>query len=167
MKRYLFILGTLISLGCFGQIKIDEDIVDEFTGNRQITTEVFNVAKGGMLKGIVGNFDGTYVFYLIPMSDLGCSGVKGNYIIFLFEDGSTLEIEDNGKVDCGSISTGLFLVDYEDFIDKKIKKLRVSRTERTVDYEWNPNTPNLIEILNLVTPNKEVIGTDVELVEVG
>ena len=158
MKQYLFVLCTLMSLGCFGQIKIDEDIVDEFTGNRQITTEVFNVAKGGMLKGIVGNFDETYVFYLIPMTDLGCSGATGNYVIFLFEDGSTLQLEDNGKIDCGSISTGLFLVKYEDFKNKKIKKLRVRRTERTVDYDWNPNTPNLIEILDLVTPIEEDVS---------
>ena len=151
MKRILLVFILLFGYGSvYSQVYVKESSVDEFTGTKTIMTNMFTLTKGNMVKAVVGNLDGMCVLSFATMTDLGCGGAKGNYIIFLFEDGSTINYgEDIAKIDCSVYSECRYILEPNDFVGKKVTKMRIRKTEKRHDYEWK-EVQNMTDILQLV-----------------
>ena len=54
--------------------------------------------------------------------------------MFKFKDGTTLELEDIAKIDCGGGSV-LVQIRLNEFKDKTIDKIRVKKSESYADYQ--------------------------------
>ena len=60
----------------------------------------------------------------------------GNYVIFLFEDGSTLKLDDDiVDVDCEERAVSRFIISPSDLAGKTLKRIRFAQSEGYVDYD--------------------------------
>lgn len=147
MKRCIFLIILLITQISFGQDLIKSaDKVDDFTGVRTLNTNLINVASSekttGNLKMVLGRYIGKdnteqYALNVLSSDDLGCAGANSNYIIFLFQDGTSIKYDkDRAKVDCGDINISIYVIDKSDFENKVISKVRFAKSEGYRDYKW-------------------------------
>lgn len=146
MKIYIFLVTLLMTQLIFGQDLIKSaDKVDDFTGERQLNTNVITVASGkgvGYLKFCLGRYiskdsSDMYALNIISTEDLGCSGSNLNYIHFLFSDGTTLKYDnDQAQVDCNDINISIYVLNKNDFENKIISKVRFAKSSDYADYLW-------------------------------
>lgn len=147
MKKYIFLITLLITQISFGQDLIkDADKVDDFTGVRTLNTNLINVAKSErgtgnlkmlLVKYIRKDITEQYAINVFTLDDLGCSGANSNYIIFLFQDGTSMKYDkDRAKIDCGDFNTSIYVIDKSDFENKVISKVRFAKSEGYKDYIW-------------------------------
>ena len=138
MKKILFtFLAMLMVTSVFSQ-ELRVNTVDEFTKTSKKITKTYTLAKGvTTIKGYVGRFDSSYAFYAFPNLDLGCCGARGNYVIFLFEDGTSHKVDDDiAKIDCAAGSTSIYVIDPADFAGKVISKIRFAQSGSYDDCMW-------------------------------
>lgn len=131
MKR--IILSVIVTLAfTFSnaqELRVNE--TDEFTGDSKRVTKTYKLANGnaGKLEVSaikVGPITGIFVE---STADLGCSGAKGNYIIFKFSDDTTLKLDDDADIECGDDAQSLFVVSPSDFRGKVVIKVRFNQSE--------------------------------------
>jgi hypothetical protein len=154
MVRFIFLLLPFVSIAQY----VDKNEIDEFTGNRVIKVNCMTGKRWGtsdvITKGLLNyvyltsNFvkpkdlaPQTFYFTLgIKSLSAGtCLSPNNGKAIWLFEDKSTLEVNQTSGADCNS---GNLLAQYtitQEQIDKlstgKLSKLRVYTSEGYVDYE--------------------------------
>ncbi len=138
----------LLVRNIFGQaLFLETNSVDDFTGVKRYGTNLVTVANSirsgyGHLKMVVFrhvNPDSTVenILRVLPSTDLGCSGAKGNYVHFLFDDGSSVVYDnDIAPVRCDGLASPAFYIEPSDFTDKVIKKVRFCMSEGYNDYNW-------------------------------
>lgn len=112
--------------------------IDQFTGSTKVITKTYIVGKGvGKLFAYTARVNDDYAIFLFNTVDLGCSGSRNNYVIFLFDDGTTLHLtEDISKVNCKLGSPSIYTVNPEDFIGKTISAIRFSQSESYDDCDY-------------------------------
>ena len=138
MKKIIFLfLVTILTNSVFSQ-ELRVNTVDEFTKTSKKITKTYVLAKGlTTIRGYVGRFDSSYALYAYPNLDLGCCGARGNYVIFLFEDGTSHKLDnDIAKIDCSSGSTSIYIIDPADFAGKVITKIRFAQSGSYDDCMW-------------------------------
>lgn len=156
MKYYIFAFFTFVTMFCAGQVL--EEKVDEFTKVKVVNTSWTELIGGGPMSSLCTNFRllsvDSGVFFLELKMMLGgkvFAIAKGNPIMFLFEDGSTVSFENlNYEVACkgcgavgfsGSEAYGtstnyrVNLVAIETLSKKKPTKVRVYTSEGYVERE--------------------------------
>ena len=150
MKVLFFLVISLITQISFGQDLIRRvDHIDEFTGVKEIETNAIWVASrgnflnGGNLRFEMGRYflkeDSleTYALRVVSSDILGCAGSDRNYIHFLFEDGNSVKyVNDKGRLSCKDYSESVYIINENDFVDKKINKVRYCQSEGCQDYKW-------------------------------
>ena len=148
MKRIIFLLLPL-AVACSQpkkesaeaeakrkDVELHTNEIDEFTGK---------VIKSTWLQRIGGSSGATFFLMRIgdqytmdirsSSRDIGCAGGENNYIIFLFEDGTVLRLDDDFyKIKCGDRPPSGYIITGITF--KPIKKIRLSQTEGSIDLEW-------------------------------
>lgn len=130
MKHLFAIIFCSITVQAFSQIELWKDEVDDFTGRTTKITHRYALAEGvSKLSFSVGRLDDVYFMYVYSNQDLGCSGATGNHIIFLFDDDSTLKIEDSADIDCDAKSSSLFIFEPSELTDKTLRKVRLKKSE--------------------------------------
>ena len=141
MKNLLFV--SLLALVAFktNAQKLTTNEVDEFTGSVQKTTKEYKLFKGdnfGKLDVRARRVDSTYYLYLSPRTDLGCVGTKDSYVIFIFDDGSKLKLDnDLAEIDCSKYASSIYHIDEENPIftrSKRITRTRVGLSKYYQDY---------------------------------
>jgi len=138
MKKILFsLLAMFMVTSAFSQ-ELRVNTVDEFTKTSKKITKTYTLAKGvTTIRGYVGRFDSSYALYAFPNLDLGCCGARDNYIIFLFEDGTSHKVDsDVAKIDCAAGSTSIYMIDPADFAGKVITKIRFAQSSSYDDCAW-------------------------------
>ena len=73
------------------------------------------------------------VLYLNTTRSSGCAGTKDSYVIFLFEDGTSLELKnDRADIDCGNTATSIYIL-----TDDEVEKLsiKVSAANKILEYQ--------------------------------
>ena len=96
--------------------------MDEFTGTSKKRTKLvqYNSSFGQVFVLQVAKYDSSHYAYFAHNPKLGCAGDVDNYVIFLFDDGSTLELkEDLAEIDCGGGSKKLLQIRPKGFSGKK------------------------------------------------
>ena len=149
MRKLLVIILMGIGSSIFGQVVVEGDIVDEFTGKRKVWTNPIYLASRRSVVGRVSRVNDSFRLQCVVMSNLGCVGARGNYIIFLFEDGSNVKYDDIAKIDCKDIGECQFILIPEDFEGKKVVKFRIKLSEEYKDFIWDESM-NMIDILKLI-----------------
>ena len=112
MKKVLLVLGMVaLTFGMNAQ-KLSIDRTDEFTGSVIKATKYYNLAKTsvGTLKAKVTRVDDSTFLRVYSTSDLGCSGARGNSIIFLNADGSKVELKDEADISCSDYASSMFVI---------------------------------------------------------
>jgi hypothetical protein len=139
MKKFLFLLAALlVSTSVYSQeLRVNE--VDEFTKNSKKITKTYILAKGiTTIRGSVGHIGESYAIYTYSSLDLGCGGASSNYIIFLFEDGTSLKLDsDIAKIDCSDNPTSIYIFDPLEFKDKVVTKIRFAQSKSYDDCTWS------------------------------
>jgi len=144
MKSLAFIGLFLVSSVGFAQtLTLEQNEVDEFTGRTKKATNMVVVAKSeisafGNLEFMMARFQTQCVLYVSSSYDLGCSGANGNYIHFLFEDGTSVKYDkDRAKINCRDTNMSYYFVNSNDFKGKVVKKIRFAKSEAYNDYLWD------------------------------
>jgi hypothetical protein len=139
MKKFLFLLAALlVSKSVYSQeLRVNE--VDEFTKSSKKITKTYILAKGHTtIRGYVGHIGQAYAIYTYSSLDLGCGGSNSNYIIFLFEDGTSLKLEkDIAKIDCSTTASSIYIFDPAEFQGKVVTKIRFARSQTYDDCAWS------------------------------
>ena len=138
MKHLIQLFACCISFQSFAQ-KLELNEVDEFTGTSKKRTKLvqYNSSFGQVFVLQVAKFDSSHYAYFAHNPKLGCAGDVDNYVIFLFDDGSTLELkEDLAEIDCGGFPKSCYKFDPKDFQEKNISKIRLRMGSGPVDAEW-------------------------------
>jgi hypothetical protein len=151
MKKFLFAFLGFLSFTFINAQELQTDKVDEFTGDVKKITKTYEFAKGvSRVKGYVARIQDIHAIYMYSTLDMGCGGASGNYVIFLFEDGTNLKLDsDVADIDCADYATSIYVLDPKDFEGKVIKKIRFAQSESYDDCEWSgPYTVN--ELLQAV-----------------
>ena len=141
MRNSILTLATLLFAFSMNGQELRVNTTDEFTGVTKRVTNNYKVANN--LTNIyfsVGYFsDNTgdlYVFYAHSTLDLGCSGARGNQMIFLFDDGTTLVLDDDiSDINCGDNPSSVFVFDPQDFEGKTVTKIRFKQSKLYDDCE--------------------------------
>jgi len=138
MKKAFFSLLAMLTVTSVFSQELRVNTVDEFTKTSKKITKTYTLAKGvTTIKGYVGRFDSSYAFYAFPNLDLGCCGASGNYVIFLFDDGTSHKLDsDVAKIDCTAGSTSIYMIDPADFAGKVITKIRFAQSGSYDDCTW-------------------------------
>lgn len=153
VSDYTFKIGELIisTVSKDNKILLDTNEVDEFTGNIKKKTKKYNIAKGvSVIESRAIRIDDSYALSFSSNMNLGCSGTSDNYVIILFQDGTKLKLsEDISDIDCGENSNSIFIINPQDFLNKKIKKIRFSKSESYDDCETDGYT-NINDLIKAV-----------------
>lgn len=139
MKSIVFILAIILSINATAQ-SLKSHEVDDFTG---IETKTCNWESAGKLNILVmTSKDGekeTIALLAYTNNNLGCSGVDVNYVIFLFEDGSTLKLSnDKSRVKCHDTAISSYELSssyVKALTTKRMSKVRFSQDDGTYDTE--------------------------------
>jgi hypothetical protein len=151
MKKFLFSLLGFLSFTFIYAQELQTNKVDEFTGDVKKITKTYEFAKGvSRVKGYVARIQDLHAIYIYSTMDMGCGGARGNYVIFLFEDGTNLKLDnDVADIDCSDYATSIYVLDPSDFEGKVVKKIRFAQSDSYDDCEWSgPYTIN--ELLKVV-----------------
>ena len=151
MKKFLFAILGILSFSLIHAQELQVNEVDEFTGDVKKITKTYEFAKGvSRVKGYVARIQEVHAIYMYSTYDIGCGGAAGNYVIFLFEDGTNLKLDkDVAKIDCDDYAVSIYVLDPKDFEGKTIKKIRFAQSESYDNCEWSgPYTVN--ELLKAV-----------------
>lgn len=132
----------------FPTYKIEENKKDDFTGNTHVMTKP--ITFGNSVDNAKARIDfwiskvtlkdekTKHVIVLMPSSNLGCSGAKGNYVIFKFINDEVLRIEnDLSKIDCSGGYSSMYEIDdsnYDLLLHNEIKAIRLKQSESYQDY---------------------------------
>jgi hypothetical protein len=132
----------------FPAYEIEETTKDDFTGNTHVITK--SVTFGNSVDNNKSKLDfwiskvsvkdeiSKYVIVLIPNSNIGCSGAKGNYVIFKFSNDEILRIEnDRSKIDCSGGFASMYEIEgnnYDLLLHNEIKAIRLKQSESFKDY---------------------------------
>ena len=153
MKSILIaITALMIGLSANAQ-DLMVDKIDDFTGQVKKITNRYVIAKGvTTLSANVARIDDSYGIYVRSSLDLGCAGAYGNYIIFLFEDGTTIKIDnDVADIDCsGSTAMSIFVIDPSDFKGKTVKSIRLRQSELYADCSTEAGEYTINQLLEAV-----------------
>ena len=107
MKNLILTVAVLAAtMTAKAQVRIFNSSFDEFTGDLIINTRPKKVASSSTGSSFMyfGKINESNYLKVYSSSDLGCSGAAGNYIHFLFEDGTSLRLEEDlSKIDCSDI----------------------------------------------------------------
>jgi len=152
MKHILLFFTFLWAATAFGQ-KLELNEVDEFTGSiNKRTKQIAFYAKmdgNGYIK--VAKYNDSYRVYIAPNPKLGCAGVDDNNVIFLFEDGTTLKLEnDLSPIDCGVFVFSKYQFNPNDFEGKVVSKIRVQMGNAYRDFEWRTKRFTFNELIKAV-----------------
>lgn len=150
MKKILTAIIATLVFTASGQELLKRE-VDPFTGSTKVITDLYSMAEGvGKLYGYLARVNDTYAIYLFSSADLGCSGSSGNYVIFLFDDGTTLELDDDiAKIKCTKSSESIYIINPKDFIGKNVTAIRFCQSDAYDDckYTGNYTIQQLIAVL--------------------
>lgn len=136
MKYTITMLAVMLAATLNAQL-LRVDKVDEFTGSVTKITKPYTIATGAStLRATWGRVGSTTFVGVTSSVDIGCAGALGNYLIFLFDDGTTLRLEDMADIDCGDAASGLFVFDAQQLEGKTIQKVRLKHSELYVDCVW-------------------------------
>ena len=110
--------------------------IDEFTGNVKKSTKRQYIGGTSGASFYLIRIADQYAMYIKSSArDIGCAGAADNYIIFLFEDGTMLRLDDDfTKVNCGDKPSSGYIIGGVTF--KPIKKIRLRQTEGSIDIDW-------------------------------
>ncbi|MDC1284162.1 hypothetical protein N8Z19_02000 [Saprospiraceae bacterium] len=144
MKNLIKLFILAIAFTFTSQInaqKLTTNEVDEFTGSIKKATKEYKLFKGDKYAKLdvrAGRIDSFYYLYLSPRSDLGCVGTKDSYVIFIFDDGSKLKLDDDlAQIDCSKYASFIYNIDQENPIftrSKEVEKIRVCGSKYYNDY---------------------------------
>ena len=141
MRNSILTLATLLFAFSMNGQELRVNTTDEFTGVTKRVTNNYKVAKSvTSIYFSVGHFsDNTgdlYAFYAHSTLDLGCAGASDNKMIFLFDDGTTLVLDDDiSEIDCGDNPSSVFVFDPRDFEGKRVTKIRFEQSRLYADCE--------------------------------
>lgn len=138
---------------------INSDKIDDFDGLRKINVSIEdgnkaivffeNILKAG---GISASFElkcnvnpknnnkYTYITFQFNLGSIRC--FRDSKIVFLFENENQTTLKQVSKIDCGQttqISYELFDSDIFNFLNYKVKKVRIYTTEGYIDADIKPN----------------------------
>lgn len=117
-------------------VELFSNEIDEFTGTVKKSTRFQHIGGTSGATFFLMRADDQYVLAIRSSSqDIGCAGADDNYIIFLFEDGTVLRLDDDfTKIKCGDKPSSYYNITGIKF--KPIKKIRLRQTEGSIDVEW-------------------------------
>lgn len=148
MKKFILLFAIAFSFNMSAQTEftLTKNVVDDFTGDVIKSTSYEIVGKGvGAIKAKLANINGNYYIYMYSLSDLGCSGARGNSLKVRFVDGSVLDLgEDIADIDCADYAVCIFRIDDVNAVQgKSIDKIRLTMSEYYDDI--NVNSANFFE----------------------
>ena len=137
MRNSILTLATLLFAFSMNGQELRVNETDEFTGVVKRITNSYKVAENiTSIYCSVGHIGNDYAFYVHSTLDLGCAGVRTNKIIFLFDDGTSLVLEnDIARIDCGDNPSSVFVFHPEDFEGKTVTKIRFKQSRLYDDCE--------------------------------
>jgi len=136
MKYTITMLAVMLAATLNAQ-ELSVDKVDEFTGSVTKITKPYTIATGtSTLRATWGRVGSTTFVGVSSSVDIGCAGALGNYMVLLFDDGTTLRLEDMADIDCGEAPSGLFVINAQQLEGKTIDKVRLKFSEVYVDCVW-------------------------------
>ncbi len=114
MKKVLLVLAVaLLSSITMNAQKLDVNEVDQFTGKVKKLTSFYNLAKTdvGIIRGSIVRIDDSRFLSVTCTADLGCVGARDNYIMFLYEDGSSVKLgNDFSDIDCSNEAGSMYSI---------------------------------------------------------
>ncbi len=113
MKKVLSVLSVFALTFSMNAQKLDVNEVDQFTGKVKKLTSFYNLAKTdvGTIRGSVIRIDDSRFLSVTCTADLGCVGARDNYIMFLYEDGSSVKLDnDFSDIDCSNESSSMYSI---------------------------------------------------------
>lgn len=113
MKKVLSVLLVFALTFSMNAQKLDVNEVDQFTGKVKKLTSSYNLAKTdvGTIRGSVIRIDDSRFLAVTCTADLGCVGARDNYIMFLYEDGSSVKLDnDFSDIDCSNESSSMYSI---------------------------------------------------------
>ena len=136
MKRFL--IPAMCVFSTFNLV-VGQDIriekVDAFDESITRSTKWYEVGKssnGKVLMCAGWHIKGSALVEFWVNTELGCAGAIGNYVMFKFDDGSTLKIDtDEAPVNCKDYASSFFLAD--DFPDKVVTHIRLRQGDTYMD----------------------------------
>ncbi len=151
MKKVLLVLAVaLLSTVTMNAQKLDVNEVDQFTGKVKKLTSFYNLAKTevGTIRGSIIRIDDSRFLSVTCTSDLGCVGARDNYIIFLYEDGSSVKLDnDFSDIDCSNEANSMYSIS-----DLKTEGITHIRLRMSKYYTDGPvyGTYSLTDLMNAV-----------------
>lgn len=164
-KKQKVNFGIFSNVIYFPEYKIKSDKIDEFSGMRNIRTNIIqiasnaskeNISKVNLILSIAKSIGDDSIMYAVMLRspiELGCAGSIDNYVTFKFTDGDLLTLnEDIGYTDCTRNAECIYVLSENDVHIFKTHKLKAVRFKKSKFYEdYYTMFPNCIsELLMLV-----------------
>ena len=143
MKHLLLIPLLFSTAMTFGQnLTVNE--TDEFTGNEKRMTSYYEIGVAQVTSSMsyklacaTIRIDDAYAIDLWSSGDQGCAGAIGNYVIFLFDGGATLKLDDDlVDVECEERASSRYVIEPSEFEGKTLKRIRFAQSEGYIDYDF-------------------------------
>ena len=134
MKKGIILISVVMASLTMTAQQLRVNQVDDFTGSTKKYTKFYNLAKTnvGYIKVSVMRVDDYIAIEVYSTSDLGCAGASGNYIMFLYEDGTSVKLDvDHRKINCKDNAPSLYLI--KDLNTNGIAKIRLRQSEYYTD----------------------------------
>jgi len=151
MKKTILLLLVIAFGSQVNAQKLWKDEVDDFTGDTKKFTNYYNVAstKNGTLKVSALRINKSEYIKMKCTSDLGCAGASDNYVMFIFTDGTKLELsKDLADIDCADAAPSLFNIKANSPLKTKtIEKIRFRQSKYYTDGTTS-GTYSMSEIIN-------------------
>lgn len=140
MKIILTTVALCFPLLLSAQCKFLSNSKDEFTGKIERILSLQPVYRN--VSSSVGVVD--TIYFLTFFADLGCFSKNDSKVYLKFDDASVIELPHQGKTDCGPAQFVTSInYDLPELWTKKIVKIRLSGTERNIDFE--PKDPEFVK----------------------
>lgn len=140
MKTYLLtLIFSAAALMANGQ-ELSVDRVDEFDGKVVKKTKYYRIGtnSAGNLYCGAARIDDIIFLDIWTYAEQGCGGADGNFVIFLFEDGTTYRNDkDEAKIDCKEKASCYYVVSPSDFEGQVTEKIRFAMSDGYIDYLWD------------------------------
>ena len=130
------------------------DKTDEFTHDVTKVTNTYVLGSAdnmvGKLKGYIGHINDVYALYVYSTTDLGCGGTRDNYMIILFDDGTTYKLSnDIADISCADYASSIYVFD-PSMINKPITKIRVRQSRYYADFITTDGEYTLQQLITVV-----------------